>query len=159
MQFSAINSALLTISVLFIVLGFMYGTIKLIIYYYIPKEMKSPIPISELIYSITMLVPVAYILIRFFPFLPEQVLHVLALTGAMIALFSSFIALTQYNLIRILTYCSISHFGYILCAIGVGSFFAGFFHLITYIIFISCLFISFSPMIKRIQKNQKNKGD
>ncbi len=154
LQFSSINSTLMTISVLLIVFGFMYITIKLIIYYFIPNKMKTPVSISELIYSITMLVPIAYLLIRFFPFLTEQVLHVLALTGALIALFGSFIALTQYHLLKILAYCSISHFGYILCAIGVGSFFAGFLHLLTYVIFISCLFISFSPIIERIPKNQ-----
>ena len=154
LQFSTINNSLMIVSGLLIVLGLMYRIIKLIIYYYIPDEIKSAISLSELFYSISILVPMAYLLIRFFPFLTEEVLHVLALTGSMIAFFGSFIALRQYNLVKILSYCSISQVGYIICAIGVGSFFAGFLHLVTFIIYISCMSLSFAPLIKAIKKNQ-----
>ena len=105
-------------------------------------------------HAISIIFPLAYILIRFFPFLTEQFLHVLALIGAMIALLASFIALNQHHLVKILTYCSLSQLGYIICAIGVGSFLGAFFHLLTYLIFISCLFIAFALFIKTIPKNQ-----
>ncbi len=154
LQFSTINNNLMIASGLLIVLGLMYRTIKLIIYYYIPDEIKSAVSPSELFYSISTLVPMTYLLIRFFPFLTEEVLHVLALTGAMIALFGSFIALRQYHLVKILSYCSISQVGYIICAIGVGSFFAGFLHLVTFITFLSCISLSFATSIKGIKKNQ-----
>ena len=154
LQFSALDNTLITVSGLLIVFGLMYRIIKLIIYYYSPNEMKFPISLTELFYATFMLIPTAYLLIRFFPFFTEEVLHVLALTGAMIALFSSLVALTQHNLFKIIAYCSISQFGYIICAIGVGSFFAGFLHLITYIIFITCLSLSFAPLIKSNSKNQ-----
>ena len=154
LQFSTINNSLMIASGLLIVLGLMYRTIKLIIYYYLPKEMKLEISLSELFCTISMLVPMTYLLIRFFPFLTEEVLHVLALAGSMIALFGSLIALNQYHLVKIIAYCSISQLGYIICAIGVGSFFAGFFHLLTYIIFISCISLSFAPFIKMIKKKQ-----
>ena len=154
LQFSITDNAIMTISGMLIIFGLMYRMIKLIIYHYIPNEMKSTIPISELLHTISTMVPLAYLLIRFFPFLTEQFLHVLTLTGVMIALLGSFIALTQYNLVKILAYCSVSQFGYIICAIGVGSFFGAFFHLLTYIIFISCLFIAFAPIIKTIPNDQ-----
>ena len=144
----------MTISGVLIVLGLMYRTIKLIIYHYLPDEMKSAISLSELFHTIFMLFPLAYLLIRFFPFLTEQVLHILALTGLMIAILGSFIALTQYQLVKILVYCSFSQLGYIICAIGVGSFFGAFYHLLTYIIFISCVFIVSAPFIKTFPINQ-----
>ena len=154
LQFSIIDNSLMTISAMLIIFGLMYRIIKLIIYHYIPDEMKLTIPTSELFHAISIIFPLAYILIRFFPFLTEQFLHVLALIGAMIALLASFIALNQHHLVKILTYCSLSQLGYIICAIGVGSFLGAFFHLLTYLIFISCLFIAFAPFIKTIPKNQ-----
>ena len=153
LQFAGIDNTLMTISGALIVLGFIYKTIEIIIFFYVPREMNFDISIGNLFYAISMLMPIAYLLIRFFPFLTEQVLHILTLIGAIIAFFGSLIALNQYNLVKIIAYCSISQLGFIICAIGIGSYLAGFIHLIVCTIFTSCLFLSFGPVLKTINEN------
>ena len=66
---------------------------------------------------------------------------VVALVGALTALFAATIALTQFDLKRVLAYSTISQLGLMFLAVGVGAYTAAIFHLTTHAFFKGLLFL------------------
>jgi NADH-quinone oxidoreductase subunit L len=67
---------------------------------------------------------------------------VVAVIGAMTALFAASIGMTQFDIKRVLAYSTISQLGYMFMACGVGAFATGIFHLMTHAFFKALLFMA-----------------
>jgi NADH-quinone oxidoreductase subunit L len=72
---------------------------------------------------------------------------VIAYVGGFTALMSATIALTQWDIKRVLAYSTISQLGYMVMALGVGAYSAGFLHLMTHAFFKACLFLGSGSVI------------
>lgn len=110
---------------------------------WLPDAMEGPTPVSALIHAATMVVAGVYLIARayfLFVSLPE-LMSFIAWLGAFTAFFGASIALSQYEIKRILAYSTISQLGYMMLALGVGSLTASMFHLMTHAFFKALLFL------------------
>jgi NADH-quinone oxidoreductase subunit L len=108
--------------------------------------MEGPTPVSALIHAATMVTAGVYMVARCAPLFaasPDAQL-VVACIGGFTALLAALIALTQFDLKRILAYSTISQLGYMFLALGTGTVAgvtAGMFHLFTHAFFKALLFL------------------
>ncbi|MBC8353234.1 MAG: NADH-quinone oxidoreductase subunit L [Planctomycetes bacterium] len=113
---------------------------------WLPDAMEGPTPVSALIHAATMVTAGVYMVARCTPLFmasPEAQLTV-ACVGAFTALLAGLIAMTQYDLKRVLAYSTVSQLGYMFLALGTGTVVgisAGMFHLFTHAFFKALLFL------------------
>ena len=113
---------------------------------WLPDAMEGPTPVSALIHAATMVTAGVYMVTRCTPLFmasPEAQLTV-ACVGAFTALLAGLIAMTQYDLKRVLAYSTVSQLGYMFLALGTGTvagISAGMFHLFTHAFFKALLFL------------------
>ena len=72
---------------------------------------------------------------------------VIAIIGALTALFAATIALVQNDIKKVLAYSTVSQLGFMFLGVGVGAFTAGFFHVFTHAFFKACLFLGAGSVI------------
>ncbi len=113
---------------------------------WLPDAMEGPTPVSALIHAATMVTAGVYMVTRCTPLFmasPEAQLTV-GCVGAFTALLAGLIAMTQYDLKRVLAYSTVSQLGYMFLALGTGTVVgisAGMFHLFTHAFFKALLFL------------------
>lgn len=119
---------------------------------WLPDAMEGPTPVSALIHAATMVTAGVYMVARcspLFVFAPEAQL-VVAGIGGFTALLAALIALTQYDLKRVLAYSTVSQLGYMFMALGAAAsgrhlleaaVLAAMFHLFTHAFFKALLFL------------------
>ncbi|MFN3490599.1 MAG: proton-conducting transporter membrane subunit, partial [Anaerolineales bacterium] len=78
--------------------------------------------------------------------------NIVALVGAVTALFAATIAVGQYDIKRVLAYSTISQLGFMVAAVGMGAYVAGMFHLITHAFFKALLFLSAGSVILGVER-------
>jgi NADH-quinone oxidoreductase subunit L len=114
---------------------------------WLPDAMEGPTPVSALIHAATMVAAGVYLMVRVFFLLTFDASLVVAYVGGFTALMSATIALTQWDIKRVLAYSTISQLGYMVLAVGVGAYSAGFLHLMTHAFFKACLFLGSGSVI------------
>ncbi len=119
---------------------------------WLPDAMEGPTPVSALIHAATMVTAGVYMVARLSPvftLVPEAQL-VVACIGGGTALLAALIALTQFDLKRILAYSTVSQLGLMFLALGSGigskhflpiAVIAAMFHLFTHAFFKALLFL------------------
>ena len=94
------------------------------LYVWLPDAMEGPTPVSALIHAATMVTAGVYMVARsnwIFQLAPEAMV-VVAVVGALTALFAASIGLVQNDIKRVLAYSTVSQLGYMFLALGVGRF-------------------------------------
>ena len=114
---------------------------------WLPDAMEGPTPVSALIHAATMVAAGVYLVARTFPMMTAQALLVIAYIGAITAFISATIAIAQNDIKKVLAYSTISQLGYMVMALGVGAYTAGFFHLVTHAMFKAGLFLGSGSVI------------
>ncbi|TVR16843.1 MAG: NADH-quinone oxidoreductase subunit L [Balneolaceae bacterium] len=114
---------------------------------WLPDAMEGPTPVSALIHAATMVAAGVYLVARVFPMLTADALMVIAYIGAITALIAATIAITQFDIKKVLAYSTISQLGYMIMALGVGAYTAGFMHLVTHAAFKAGLFLGAGSVI------------
>lgn len=114
---------------------------------WLPDAMEGPTPVSALIHAATMVAAGVYLVARVFPMLTADALLIIAYIGAITALIAATIAITQYDIKKVLAYSTISQLGYMIMALGVGAYTAGFMHLVTHAAFKAGLFLGAGSVI------------
>jgi NADH-quinone oxidoreductase subunit L len=114
---------------------------------WLPDAMEGPTPVSALIHAATMVAAGVYLVGRCFPLFAPEVLLFIAYTGAITLFISATIALVQTDIKRILAYSTCSQLGFMMLALGVGGWVAGFLHLITHAFFKALLFLCSGSVI------------
>jgi NADH-quinone oxidoreductase subunit L len=82
--------------------------------------------------------------------IPEAMI-VIASIGALTAIVAATIALTQYDIKRVLAYSTVSQLGYMFLALGAGGFTAAMFHVVTHAFFKACLFLGSGSVIHTME--------
>ena len=119
---------------------------------WLPDAMEGPTPVSALIHAATMVAAGVYLVARMFPLLTADALLVIAYVGAATAFISATIAVAQNDIKKVLAYSTISQLGYMVMALGVGAYAAGFFHLVTHAMFKAGLFLGSGSVIHAMHR-------
>jgi NADH-quinone oxidoreductase subunit L len=134
-------------ALVFATLGLFVGcagkSAQLPLYVWLPDAMAGPTPVSALIHAATMVTAGVYLVARtsfLFALAPES-MAVVALVGALTAVFSAAIAFTQTDIKKVLAYSTVSQLGFMFIGVGAGVYFAGVMHLVTHAFFKACLFL------------------
>ncbi len=129
---------------LLLLLGATGKSAQIPLYVWLPDAMAGPTPVSALIHAATMVTAGVYMMCRLSPLYVESevAMNVVAVIGALTALFAATIAVVQRDLKKILAYSTVSQLGYMVLAVGVGAFSAAIFHLMTHAFFKALLFLA-----------------
>jgi NADH-quinone oxidoreductase subunit L len=139
---------------LFMLVGVAGKSAQIPLYVWLPDAMAGPTPVSALIHAATMVTAGVYLITRsaeLYTLVPQAQL-IVALTGAVTALFAATIAVGQYDIKRVLAYSTISQLGFMVAAVGMGAFVAGMFHLVTHAFFKALLFLSAGSVILGVER-------
>lgn len=126
------------------------------LYVWLPDAMAGPTPVSALIHAATMVTAGVYMVVRlnFIFALSPVALNVIAVTGAVTALYAATMGLVATDLKKILAYSTISQLGYMFLAAGVGAFSIAIFHLVTHAFFKALLFLCAGSVIHALGGEQ-----
>jgi len=126
------------------------------LYVWLPDAMEGPTPVSALIHAATMVTAGVYMVVRMNAVyqLAPFALDVIAVVGAVTAMFAASMALVQNDIKKVLAYSTISQLGYMFMALGVGAFAAGIFHLMTHAFFKALLFLGAGSVIHAMSGEQ-----
>lgn len=116
---------------------------------WLPDAMEGPTPVSALIHAATMVAAGVFLVARtFFLFaVSPTAMQVVTVVGGFTAFMAATIALTQFDIKRVLAYSTISQLGYMMMALGLGDRVAAMFHLGTHAYFKSLLFLTAGSVI------------
>ena len=122
---------------------------QLPLYSWLPDAMEGPTPVSALIHAATMVTAGVYLVARSTPLFEAagSVLAIVAVVGALTAIFAATIALVQTDIKRVMAYSTVSQLGYMFLALGVGAPIAAIFHLATHAFFKALLFLGSGSVI------------
>jgi NADH-quinone oxidoreductase subunit L len=139
---------------LFMLIGVTGKSAQIPLYVWLPDAMAGPTPVSALIHAATMVTAGVYLVARSAPLysLVPQAQYIVAMTGAVTALFAATIAVGQYDIKKVLAYSTISQLGFMVAAVGSGAYVAGMFHLATHAFFKALLFLSAGSVILGLER-------
>ncbi len=122
---------------------------------WLPDAMEGPSPVSALIHAATMVAAGVYMVARLYAVyaLSPAAMNVVAWTGAITAFTAASMALTCFDLKRVLAFSTVSQLGYMMLALGAGSFTAGMFHLTTHAYFKALLFLAAGSVLHAVHSN------
>ncbi|MEX0680033.1 MAG: NADH-quinone oxidoreductase subunit L [Balneolales bacterium] len=126
---------------------------------WLPDAMEGPTPVSALIHAATMVAAGVFLVARMFPLLTADALLVIAWIGAGTSLLAATIAITQYDIKKVLAWSTISQLGYMVMALGVGAYAAGMMHLVTHAAFKAGLFLASGAVIYAMHAALHNQKD
>ncbi len=145
----AYGGAVVTAIALFFFLGAAGKSAQIPLYVWLPDAMAGPTPVSALIHAATMVTAGVYLVVRssvIFTLAPVASL-VVAIVGALTAIFAATIGLKQWDIKKVLAYSTVSQLGFMFAAVGMGAYAAGVFHLMTHAFFKACLFLGSGAVI------------
>jgi len=139
---------------LFMLIGVTGKSAQLPLFVWLPDAMAGPTPVSALIHAATMVTAGVYLVARSAPLytLAPNAQYIVALTGAVTALFAATIAVGQSDIKKVLAYSTISQLGFMVAAVGMGAFVGGMFHLVTHAFFKALLFLSAGSVILGLER-------
>jgi NADH-quinone oxidoreductase subunit L len=127
------------------------------LYVWLPDAMAGPTPVSALIHAATMVTAGIYMIARLNPIFVTATpvaLDVVAVVGAVTAIFAATIALVQTDIKKVLAYSTVSQLGYMFLALGVGAFATAIFHVFTHAFFKALLFLGAGSVIHGMSGEQ-----
>nr|YP_010163091.1 NADH dehydrogenase subunit 5 [Millettia dura]QRI60883.1 NADH dehydrogenase subunit 5 [Millettia dura] len=120
---------------------------------WLPDAMEGPTPISALIHAATMVAAGIFLVARLLPFfivLPS-IMNGIALIGIITVVLGATLAIAQKDIKKDLAYSTMSQLGYMMLALGMGSYRAALFHLITHAYSKALLFLGSGSVIYSIE--------
>jgi NADH-quinone oxidoreductase subunit L len=123
---------------------------------WLPDSMEGPTPISALIHAATMVTAGIFMVARMAPLyeLSPTARSVVLVIGAITALSMALVALTQYDIKRVVAYSTLSQLGYMTVALGASAYSAAIFHLMTHAFFKAVLFLAAGSVIIALHHQQ-----
>ena len=126
------------------------------LYVWLPDAMAGPTPVSALIHAATMVTAGVYMIARLAPIYMHapEASELVAVVGALTALFAATIAITQTDIKKVLAYSTVSQLGFMFVALGVGAYGVAVFHVYTHAFFKACLFLGAGSVIHALSGEQ-----
>nr|QPA36555.1 NADH-plastoquinone oxidoreductase subunit 5 [Bupleurum marginatum var. stenophyllum] len=120
---------------------------------WLPDAMEGPTPISALIHAATMVAAGIFLVARLIPLfiVIPHIMNLISLVGIITILFGATFALAQKDIKRGLAYSTMSQLGYMMLALGMGSYRSALFHLITHAYSKALLFLGSGSVIHSME--------
>ncbi len=146
----------ITLIALLLFVGAIGKSAQLPLHTWLPDAMEGPTPISALIHAATMVTAGVFLVARMNPIfsLSPVAMDTVAWVGGLTAIFAATIAITQFDIKRIVAYSTVSQLGYMMMACGLGAYTAGIFHLLTHGAFKALLFLGCGSVIHALAGEQ-----
>ncbi len=150
------NAGQMTLICILLFVGAMGKSAQFPLHVWLPDSMEGPTPISALIHAATMVTAGIFMVARMSPLfeLSETARSVVLVIGAITALFMGLVALTQFDIKRVVAYSTLSQLGYMTVALGASAYSAAMFHLATHAFFKAVLFLAAGSVIIAMHHEQ-----
>ncbi len=148
--------SLMTLTCLLLFVGAVGKSAQVPLHVWLPDAMEGPTPISALIHAATMVTAGVFMVARLSPLynLSGAAMDVVAVTGAITMVLGATIAVTQFDIKRVVAYSTVSQLGYMMMACGLGAYAAGIYHLLTHGAFKALLFLGCGSVIIALHHEQ-----
>nr|YP_009527369.1 NADH-plastoquinone oxidoreductase subunit 5 [Ranzania japonica]AYA72743.1 NADH-plastoquinone oxidoreductase subunit 5 [Ranzania japonica]QBZ77941.1 NADH dehydrogenase subunit 5 [Ranzania japonica] len=148
-----VNSLFITLCASLLFLGAIAKSAQFPLHVWLPDAMEGPTPISALIHAATMVAAGIFLVARLLPLFTAvpYVMNFISLIGIITILLGATLALAQRDIKRSLAYSTMSQLGYIMLALGMGSYRAALFHLITHAYSKALLFLGSGSIIHSME--------
>jgi NADH-quinone oxidoreductase subunit L len=142
---------------LMLFIGAVGKSAQLPLYLWLPDAMEGPTPVSALIHAATMVTAGVFLMTRMNPMTAYAFGwsgDIIAIIGALTALFAATVAVAQTDIKRVLAYSTVSQLGYMFLAVGSGAYVAAVFHMVTHAFFKALLFLGSGAVIHGMHHEQ-----
>ncbi|MDP2764529.1 MAG: NADH-quinone oxidoreductase subunit L, partial [Brevundimonas sp.] len=141
---------------LLLLVGAFAKSAQLPLHTWLPDAMEGPTPVSALIHAATMVTAGGYMVCLLSPIYEYAPVAsaIIAVVGAVTALFAATVGLAQNDIKRVIAYSTCSQLGYMFFAAGVGAYQAAMFHLFTHAFFKALLFLGAGSVIHGMHHEQ-----
>nr|YP_010724573.1 NADH dehydrogenase subunit F [Patersonia fragilis]WDW31700.1 NADH dehydrogenase subunit F [Patersonia fragilis] len=150
---NGVNSLFVTLCASFLFVGAVAKSAQFPLHIWLPDAMEGPTPISALIHAATMVAAGIFLVARLLPLfiIIPHIMNFISLIGVITVLLGATFALAQRDIKRSLAYSTMSQLGYIMLALGIGSYRAALFHLITHAYSKALLFLGSGSIIHSME--------
>nr|AEX96614.1 NADH-plastoquinone oxidoreductase subunit 5 [Oziroe biflora] len=150
---NGVDSLFATLCASFLFVGAVAKSAQFPLHIWLPDAMEGPTPISALIHAATMVAAGIFLVARLLPLfiVIPYIMNLISLIGVITVLLGATLALAQRDIKRSLAYSTMSQLGYIMLALGIGSYRAALFHLITHAYSKALLFLGSGSIIHSME--------
>ncbi len=152
---SVMPTAMLTAIGVLLAFGAFGKSAQFPLHTWLPDAMAGPTPVSALIHAATMVAAGVFLLARIYPMLTADARLFILIIGATTILIGSLCALAQRDLKKALAFSTMAQLGYMVLAIGVGSWTGAMFHLLTHAFFKALLFLGAGNVIHTMHHDNR----
>jgi proton-translocating NADH-quinone oxidoreductase chain L len=149
------TAGLLTVMGIGLFFGAVGKSAQFPLHVWLPDAMEGPTPVSALIHAATMVAAGVYLVGRIFPILTPDAKLFIAIIGCTTLTMAALIAIAQSDIKKVLAYSTLSQLGYMILAMGIGSWVGALFHLITHAFFKALLFLGSGSVIHAAHHEQE----
>ncbi len=155
-QLGSASNSTVTLIALLLFTGAIGKSAQIPLFIWLPDAMEGPTPVSALIHAATMVTAGIFMVARSYPIFEasHDAMQVVAIIGAATAFVAATIALTQYDIKKVIAYSTVSQLGYMAFALGVGAWVPAIFHLFTHAFFKGLLFLGAGSVIHGMHEEQ-----
>nr|YP_010878087.1 NADH-plastoquinone oxidoreductase subunit 5 [Mesoamerantha guatemalensis]WHE19883.1 NADH-plastoquinone oxidoreductase subunit 5 [Mesoamerantha guatemalensis] len=152
-QNNGANSLFVTLCSSLLFVGAVAKSAQFPLHVWLPDAMEGPTPISALIHAATMVAAGIFLVARLLPLfiVIPYIMNFISLIGVITLLLGATLALAQRDIKKSLAYSTMSQLGYIMLALGIGSYRAALFHLITHAYSKALLFLGSGSIIHSME--------
>nr|WCQ82396.1 NADH-plastoquinone oxidoreductase subunit 5 [Pistacia chinensis] len=148
-----VNLLFVTLCAFLLFAGTVAKSAQFPLHVWLPDAMEGPTPISALIHAATMVAAGIFLVARLLPLfiVIPYIMNLISLIGIITVLLGATLALAQKDIKRSLAYSTMSQLGYMMLALGMGSYRAALFHLITHAYSKALLFLGSGSIIHSME--------
>nr|QXM15043.1 NADH dehydrogenase subunit F [Acmella paniculata] len=148
-----VNFVFVTLCAVLLFAGAIAKSAQFPLHVWLPDAMEGPTPISALIHAATMVAAGIFLVARLMPLfiVIPHIMNFISLIGIITVFFGATLALAQKDIKRGLAYSTMSQLGYMMLALGMGSYRSALFHLITHAYSKALLFLGSGSVIHSME--------
>nr|DBA44612.1 TPA_asm: NADH-plastoquinone oxidoreductase subunit 5 [Batis maritima] len=148
-----VNLLFISLCAFLLFLGPIAKSAQFPLHVWLPDAMEGPTPISALIHAATMVAAGIFLVARLLPLfiVIPYIMSIISFIGILTVLLGATLALAQKDIKRGLAYSTMSQLGYMMLALGMGSYRAALFHLITHAYSKALLFLGSGSIIHSME--------
>nr|UQU69142.1 NADH-plastoquinone oxidoreductase subunit 5 [Geoffroea decorticans] len=148
-----VNVFFVTLCALLLFCGSVAKSAQFPLHVWLPDAMEGPTPISALIHAATMVAAGIFLVARLLPLFIAipPIMNGIAFIGIITLVLGATLAIAQKDIKRNLAYSTMSQLGYMMLALGMGSYRAALFHLITHAYSKALLFLGSGSIIHSME--------
>ena len=148
-----VNLLLVTLCAFLLFGGSVAKSAQFPLHVWLPDAMEGPTPISALIHAATMVAAGIFLVARLLPLfiVIPSIMNGIAFIGIITIVLGATLALAQKDIKRSLAYSTMSQLGYMMLALGMGSYRSALFHLITHAYSKALLFLGSGSIIHSME--------